>query len=182
MERAVLARLIKTGNATAAVKSVDEKVRKLWVSALQSRLFNDVLARRIDAIDQLLDGDLAYKHENGACFSVGSAAVEQPRCGAFEISPTGPLLGCRMTLPDREPLRVEQDVFDRAGLTPADFRSPRLGKVRGARRPLRVRPDDVELAAGVDEHGAHVTVAFTLPAGSFATVLLRELMKTELSD
>src|SRR5688572_33485419 len=41
MERAVLARLHKTGNPTAAVKSIDEKIRKLWVSALQSRLFND---------------------------------------------------------------------------------------------------------------------------------------------
>ena len=33
-------------------------------------------------------------------------------------------------------------------------------------------PVDTALAAGTDEHGAHVTVAFTLPAGSFATVLL----------
>jgi tRNA(Glu) U13 pseudouridine synthase TruD len=30
----------------------------------------------------------------------------------------------------------------------------------------------------VDEHGAHITVAFTLPAGSYATVLMRELMKS----
>ncbi|MDB5305559.1 MAG: hypothetical protein JWM97_3108, partial [Phycisphaerales bacterium] len=29
-----------------------------------------------------------------------------------------------------------------------------------------------------DEHGAHITLAFTLPPGSFATVLLREIMKT----
>jgi tRNA(Glu) U13 pseudouridine synthase TruD len=31
----------------------------------------------------------------------------------------------------------------------------------------------------VDEFGPHVTVAFTLPAGSFATVFLRELMKSD---
>jgi len=55
-----------------------------------------------------------------------------------------------------------------------------IGKVKGARRPLRVRPTDTSLAAGVDEHGAHITVAFTLPPGSFATVLLGELMKTEV--
>ena len=40
-------------------------------------------------------------------------------------------------------------------------------------------PKDIQLAAGVDEHGAHITVAFTLPAGSYATVLLRELMKND---
>ena len=179
MERAVQARLAKTGNPTAAVKSIDEKIRRLWVSALQSRLFNDVLARRVDSIDVLQDGDLAYKHENGACFKVESAAAEQPRCDAFEISPTGPLLGCRMSVPDGQPLQVEQELFAAAGLSAGDFRNPRLGKVRGARRPLRVRPEAVDLAAGVDDHGAHATVAFTLPAGSFATVFLRELMKAD---
>jgi tRNA pseudouridine13 synthase len=76
-----------------------------------------------------------------------------------------------------EPLRIEREVFEQAGLQGSDFRSPRLGKVRGARRPLRVKPEAVELAAGVDEHGPYVTIAFTLPAGSFATVLMRELMK-----
>jgi tRNA(Glu) U13 pseudouridine synthase TruD len=40
-----------------------------------------------------------------------------------------------------------------------------------------VKPEDFDLTGGVDEHGPHITVAFTLPAGSFATVLLRELTK-----
>ena len=71
----------------------------------------------------MLDGDLAYKHDNGACFRVDAAAVEQPRCEAFEISPTGPLVGYRMTLPQGEPLRIEEQVFassraDAAGLPP----------------------------------------------------------------
>jgi tRNA pseudouridine13 synthase len=179
MERAVLARFVKTESASAAVRSVDEKVRKIWVSALQSRLFNEVVAARIDSLDRLMDEDLAYKHENGACFRVESAAVEQPRCDAFEISPTGPMLGYRMSQPGGEPARIEQSAFTSAGLSAADFRSPHLGKAKGARRPLRVKPEAVELAAGVDEHGPHVTVAFTLPAGSFATVLLRELTKNE---
>jgi tRNA pseudouridine13 synthase len=180
MERGVLARLVKTGRPEAAVRSIDQKIRKLWVSALQSRLFNEVVARRIDSLSRVLDGDLAYKHENGACFRVEDAAVEQPRAGAFEISPTGPLLGSRMSEPSGEPARLEQDVFAAAGLAPNDFRrSPHIGRVRGARRPLRVKPEAVELAAGVDEHGPHITVAFTLPAGSFATVFLRELMKSD---
>jgi tRNA pseudouridine13 synthase len=61
MEQSVLARLIKTNNATAAVRSIDQKIRRLWLSALQSRIFNQVLARRIEgnAFDRLLDGDLA---------------------------------------------------------------------------------------------------------------------------
>ena len=182
MERRVLARLMKTGRPSAAVRAIDEKLRRLWVSALQSRMFNDVVARRVsgDTLDKLMDGDLAYKHENGAVFRIeeGQAAAEQPRCDAFEVSPTGPLIGYRMTTPGGEPLRVESEAFAAVGLEPGHFRGHAIGKVKGARRPLRVRPEDVDLSGGVDDHGGYIAVAFTLPPGSFATVLLEELMKT----
>src|SRR4051812_45055487 len=79
--------------------------------------------------------------------------VEHRGADALDISRGGPLLVFRMSPPAGEPLRIEEEVFAAAGLSPGDFRSPHLGKVRGARRPLRVRPADVELAAGVDEHG-----------------------------
>jgi len=177
MERRILARLIKTGKPGAAARAVDHKLCRLWVSALQSRTFNDVLTRRIDKIDSLMDGDLAWKHDSGAVFHVEQAAVEQPRCDAFEISPSGPLIGYRLSLPSGEPLAIEQACFGEARLTPGDFRRAGDLKVSGARRPLRVKPQDVEFAGGADEHGPHITLAFTLPPGSFATVLLREIMK-----
>jgi tRNA pseudouridine13 synthase len=182
MERRVLARLMKTHRPSAAARAVDEKIRRLWVSALQSRVFNDVVARRIEQLDQLFDGDLAYKHENGACFKVESAATEQPRCDAWDVSPTGPLVGYRMSLPEGRALEMEQEALAVVELTPADFRKAGKHKVKGARRPLRVRPTDVRLEAGVDDHGAHITVAFVLPAGSYATVFLRELMKLDSSE
>jgi len=179
MERRILARLIKTGKPVAAFKAIDERLRRLWVSAAQSWMFNQVLAKRMEAgnFDQLLAGDLAYKHENGACFAVESADTEQPRAAAFEVSPTGPLVGYRMTLPTGEPLAIEEAVMAEAHLHPQDFKNEHGQRVKGARRPLRVKPEDVELTGGVDDHGPHITVAFTLPAGSFATVLLRELTK-----
>jgi tRNA pseudouridine13 synthase len=179
MERRVLARLMKTHRPGAAVGAVDEKVRRLWVSALQSKVFNDVVARRIDDLNELFDGDLAYKHQNGACFRVESAATEQPRADAWEISPTGPLVGYRMTLPEGPELELEQAALAEVELRPEDFRKAGKHKVRGARRPLRVRPTETRLEAGVDEHGGYITVAFNLPAGSYATVLMRELMKSE---
>ena len=179
MERRLLARFIKTRRPGATVREIDERLRRLWVSALQSRMFNDVLSRRIDTIDRLMDGDVAEKHENGACFTVEDAAKEQPRADAFEISPTGPLVGYRMTHPHGEPGRIEEEVLAESGLKPADFKQSGKHRVKGARRSLRVKPTAIELAGGVDEHGPQITVAFTLPAGSFATVLLRELMKND---
>jgi len=177
MERRVLSRLIKTSKPSAAARVVEEPVRRLWVSALQSRAFNDVVARRIESIDQVLLGDFAYKHENGACFRVEDPAAEQPRADSFEISATGPIVGYRMSEPTEEPARIEHEVLERFGLKPENFRVEGRLKVKGTRRPLRVKPSEIEVVGGADEHGPHVTVAFTLPAGSFATVLLREVMK-----
>jgi tRNA pseudouridine13 synthase len=182
IERRVLARLMKTHRPSAAIHAIDDKIRRLWVSAVQSRLFNDVLAKRISTIDKLMDGDLAYKHDNGACFRVESAATEQPRCDAFEISPTGPLVGYRMTEPQGEPLKIEEETMTTVSLTAKDFRQSGKMRVKGARRPLRIKPENIEIAGGVDEFGSHITVAFTLPAGAFATVLLREVMKSDQEE
>ena len=179
LERRVLARLMKTHKPNAAVRVIDEKLKRLWVSALQSKLFNDVVAKRLDTIDTVMLGDVAYKHDNGACFRVTDSAAEQPRCANFEISPSGPLVGYRVTLPEGEPLNIEQEVFAAAGLKPDDFKHAGRQSAKGARRPLRVKPADVELAGGADEHGPYVALAFTLPAGSFATILLSEVMKSK---
>jgi tRNA pseudouridine13 synthase len=182
MERRILARFMKTQKHGQAVRAIDERLRRLWVSALQSRIFNDVLVQRIDMIDKLFDGDIAMKEENGACFPVESAAIEQPRCDAFEISPTGPLAGYRVTMPLGEPLKIEEQVLKSHGLTSGHFKQEARDQAKGARRPLRVKPADISLEGGVDNFGSHITVAFTLPAGSFATVLLRELMKADVAE
>ena len=58
-----------------------------------------------------------------------------------------------------------------AGLDEAIFR--RIGPLAaGTRRPIAVRPDD--LTAEVE--GEAVVLRFGLPAGSFATVLLHEIL------
>ena len=49
---------------------------------LQSRLFNQVVAERLDSIDRLMDGDLAYKHDNGAVFP-----LFQPRPSSRAATP-----------------------------------------------------------------------------------------------
>ena len=179
-EQRVLARLAESGDPAAAVAGIDRKMRRLYVSALQSRLFNRVVAARLTegTLGILKAGDLAWKHANGACFRVVDPAAEQARADAFEISPTGPLFGRKMTEPADLPAEAEAAALAHYGLSREDFRrSP--DRPDGARRPLRVRPTDTTLAAGVDEHGPHVTVAFTLPPGAYATTLMREVMKVE---
>ena len=72
-----------------------------------------------------------------------------------------------------------------AGLTVeqlAAFDEQAPGMVEGARRPLRVPVTDADLEAGLDEHGTYIRVAFDLPRGAFATVVLDEIMKNGRSD
>jgi tRNA(Glu) U13 pseudouridine synthase TruD len=52
----------------------------------------------------------------------------------------------------------------------------------GDRRPLRVRLSNPELESGFDEHGPYVRVAFDLPPGAYATVVLREALGDGLVD
>ncbi len=182
MERRILARLMKSHKPSAAVRMIEEPLRRLWVSALQSRIFNEVLTRRMDSFDKIQLGDFAWKHDNGACFLVEDLAAETPRCEAFEISPTGPLVGYRMSEPNGAPVELEKAVLAEHQLEPAQFREAGKHKVKGARRPLRIKLENFELSSGVDEFGEHITVAFTLPAGSFATVALREITKTDVES
>lgn len=182
MERRLVHRIIKTGKASGAGRALEEKLRRLFVSALQSRIFNEVLAKRIDTYDQLIEGDWAYKTENGACFHVEDLAAEQPRAAAWEVSPTGPLIGFRVSLADKAAGEIEQAVLAEHKLTPEMFKVPGHHRVKGARRPLRIKPEGLEYSAGVDENGGYITLAFSLPPGAFATVLLREIMKNDVAE
>ena len=51
----------------------------------------------------------------------------------------------------------------------------------GSRRPLRFFAKDMALEAAEDSHGLYLQVAFTLPSGTYATVLLGEVMKTDIT-
>jgi tRNA pseudouridine13 synthase len=152
------------------------RAKRMWyVNSLQSHLFNQILARRLDRLDRVFAGDWAMKTENGACFLVESAEQEQPRADRFEISPTGILFGSRVSWAEGEPGLIERTVVSENGMTPEGLtQAAKTCGFRGERRPLRVRLDGIEWA--LDDNV--LTVNFALPPGAYATNVLRELMKT----
>ena len=150
--------------------------RQWFLNAYQSHLFNHVLAARIQTIDRIFTGDWAMKHDNGACFPVEDATVEQPRADRFEISPTGPLFGSRAPWASGEPGLIEETVITEQGETKEGLQqAARAAGFRGERRTLRIKLEDLEWSVDGDA----VTLSFTLPPGAYATSVLRELMKTE---
>lgn len=150
--------------------------KRLWyLHAYQSHLFNRVLARRLDRLDQVMVGDWAMKLDNGACFPVEDAAAEQPRADRFEISPTGPLFGSRAPWASGEPGAIERAVIEAEGTTPdALVEAAKACGFRGERRPLRVKLMDLEWSL----RDGDLILSFALPPGAYATNVLRELMKT----
>lgn len=172
--------LVKSGGKSRqAWRVVDHTLRKLFLSAFQSELFNLVLANRIEhnLFDRLETGDVAYKHINGACFRVEDAGIEQPRCDAFEISPTGPLFGARLTKATGIPGEIEQAVLAQSGVSEELLTGRDSGRLDGSRRPLRVPLKDLRHETGTDERGPYLKLEFSLPAGAYATTLIREISK-----
>lgn len=174
-EREVLQRLLKRPDAwEKAFHAVHPRLKTLYLSAFQSSIFDRLLDERLDSFDRVMTGDLAWKHENGACFLVEDAEGESERASRFEISPTGPLFGCKMKLPAGEPLEMEEALLKEEGLTLADFDLPGGLRLEGERRPLRVPLEMVDLNSDSDG----LVLEFSLPKGAYATSVLREVIKS----
>ncbi|MFA6134084.1 MAG: tRNA pseudouridine(13) synthase TruD [Phycisphaerae bacterium] len=163
-----------------AIAAIDKRMRRLYVSAFQSAIFNEVLTRRIGTIDRVLAGDLAQKEDSGGVFSVQDVAAEQARADHFEISPTGPIAGYRGNLAGGEMGQIEQEALARWQVDLEDFRRVGTLKIKGGRRALRFPLRQVALTGGSDQHGSFLELAFAAPSGCYATVVLREVMKAGL--
>ncbi len=170
------------GKHKRAYYAVDVRLKKFFVNAYQSYLFNKVLAARINELDAIRPGDLAYKHDNGAVFRVEDAAAEMERAKRFEISPTGPIFGYKMTEAAGDIGVLEESVLGAEPVKMDDFGRLRGMKCHGARRPLRFRPFDLAVEPGDDEYGPFIELSFTLSAGCYATMLLREVCKENLEE
>jgi tRNA pseudouridine13 synthase len=147
------------------------------LNSLQSALFNEVLALRLETFGKLYSGDLAFLHRSGAVFQVMDAEREQPRADAFEISPSGPLVGRDLISPAGYPREIEDEVLSRWGIGGEHLASRAMRRAPGARRPLRVPLPN----ASVEAHENGYKVRFDLPAGTYATVVMQEVMKSGLA-
>ena len=170
-ERTALAKLVKTHDVVAALRTIDNRLKRLFVSAFQSDLFNQLLADRLDSLNKLEAGDVAYIHKSGASFVVEDIAREQPRADTFEISPAGPLFGVKYLAARGKAGQRELAVLQAAEVSLKEFDLPGV-RFKGGRRPYRIPLHD---AAFYWDEG--LIISFVLPPGGYATMVLREVMK-----
>jgi tRNA pseudouridine13 synthase len=155
------------------------------LSAGQSALFNlYALARRADHTQRrVLSGDVLKKVDRGGLFVSDDPATDQARLDRGELVITGPMFGSKMKSPppDTDAYERERGVLQHAGVG-ADALAA-LGKsAPGTRRPLLVPVQDAEVDVVSDANGSGVRLRFFLPAGSYATVLLREIQGVSTPD
>jgi tRNA pseudouridine13 synthase len=154
-------------------------LRKLALSSVQSALFNSYLAQRLadGLLRTVLAGDIMAKYPFGGMFEAEDAVREQARFDAREVVTAGPIFGRKMFPARAEAAAREEHVLAAHGLTREAFLG--FGKLfEGTRRHNLVYVDDLALEK-VDEG---IWFSFSLPAGSYATVLLSEFMKVEVLD
>jgi len=173
-ERDVLQRLAARPDVwEKAFGVIHPRLKKLYLSAFQSSLFDKVVEQRLEALDRVMEGDLAWKHVNGACFLVESAEAEAARADSFEISASGPMFGSRMKQPAGAVLAMEQQILEDEGIICDDFDLGSGLRMEGERRPLRVPLENVAWSVEDD----FLLVEFSLPKGSYATSVVREITK-----
>ncbi|MFB6192096.1 MAG: tRNA pseudouridine(13) synthase TruD [Haloarculaceae archaeon] len=171
----------------AALDRLPANLRAMFVHAAQSRLFNEIVSRRMGRglpLGEAVAGDVV-------CFRARDAPEGLPlpdpdrsqrvtgdrlrsvnrHCARGRAFVTAPLIGTDTEFGGGEPGEIERATLDEHDLTRAAFDLPEPFGSEGTRRAVLVRTDP---AVARDP----LTVSFRLPKGSYATTLLREVMKT----
>ena len=161
-------------------RRIDRHLRGLLISSVRSQLFNEVLAERIEQAcwDRPLPGDYFMLDGSRSGFAEDPADERlEARCVSQDIHPSGPLWG-RGT----PPVASAAAELERSALEPFARWRDRLEHLglEQERRALRVRLPDLEWR--FDGRADTLTLCFFLPAGAFATVLLREVLEVTAPD
>ncbi|MFW5442748.1 MAG: tRNA pseudouridine(13) synthase TruD [Methylococcaceae bacterium] len=150
--------------------------RSIYLSAARSYLFNQLLAKRIlaNTWNQAVAGDVFVFDQSNSYFKTDQpdASVKE-RINAGEIHPTGMMFGKGERETKAIALEIEDSIINNnpslaEGLIQYDL--------KGARRPLRVLVGDLQWDFISD---SEMILSFSLSAGSYATSLLRELVKID---
>jgi tRNA pseudouridine13 synthase len=124
--------------------------RKLFASVVQAEVFNRyVIARLTEGLERPLSGEVVRLAGTGSLFAVDSPDAELPRWQTRDIVPSGPITGPKM--------RASK------------------GRGDGTRRDVMLWPEDLLITEG--EQPGSLVVSMFLPAGSYATQVVRELTR-----
>jgi tRNA pseudouridine13 synthase len=164
------------GEWVKALRSTSLKLRRLYVQAYQSMIFNRTLSRAIETgvdISTFQEGDnWADVSEDGLVTSAARGVRDAPTMRAV---PMVQLVGYAYRDYGSRFDALIKEVLEDEGVTPGQFYVKEMQEISsegGFRRPhMAVRDSNWSVVGGTARLG------FTLARGQYATVLLREIIK-----
>lgn len=153
----------------------ERHVAGLYLSAVRSFLFNELLALRVAAgtWNQALPGDVFMFGRGHSFFAAPDLTPDiVERLAAGEIHPSGPLWGKGESPASGAALELEQAV---AAQYPDLCEGLLAQGVEMGRRPYRLKAEGLAW----ERQGGTLWLEFFLPAGAYATTLLRELVAAD---
>ncbi|HAK50263.1 MAG TPA: tRNA pseudouridine(13) synthase TruD, partial [Salmonella bongori] len=154
----------------------DRNKRSFWLSAARSALFNQIVHQRLTKPDfnQVVDGDALQLAGRGSWFVATSEELPelQRRVDEKALMITASLPGSGEWGTQREALAFEQDAIAQETVLQSLLLRE---KVEASRRAMLLYPQQLSWNWWDD---VTVELRFWLPAGSFATSVVRELINT----
>lgn len=194
-ERLMLKHLTEKPNGfVEAFKKLPTKLRKLFPQAYQAYLFNKFLSRRIRTglpRDRAEVGDHVVNVEASGLpmfkmhrtVSTGKIAEINRAIRNGRMYLTIPLVGFKQRLSQGLQGEIERQILEEEEVSPGSFKIEAMpeislrGGLRSAMTPIKDFLLDEVLEDSANSSKRQAKVTFTLYRGSYATILLRELMK-----
>ena len=166
IERMVLREMIEHGEPIRAIRIIPVSLRRFYVQAYQSFIFNQSLSAAF------LDGENLFEAQSGdVCFDSHSIIGKYVKGSDQKLAL--PFVGYSYYKKTRFDFQISK-ILELEEISPKDFFIKEMQEVssEGGFRQAAIKCSEYE------SHGDDV-VEFSLSRGSFATILLREIMKPE---
>ena len=163
LEKIALKEMIEHNDPVRALRALPLSIRRFFVQAYQSYIFNHTLSKSLDAGEELFS-----PQSNDVCYN------KNGELGKFENNPSQrlsvPFVGYSYYKKTRFHYYIEKILRDE-GLTHKDFFSKEIQEIssEGGFRNSSIKCDDYSTSGNI--------VSFSLSRGSFATMVLREIIK-----
>ncbi|MCH7561339.1 MAG: tRNA pseudouridine(13) synthase TruD [Thaumarchaeota archaeon] len=163
IEKIVLKEMIDHGDALRAIRSIQISLRRFYIQAYQSFLFNQSLSSAFSDGENLFDAEL-----NDVCFDFHGIIGKYVK--GLDQRLALPFVGYSYYKKTRFNYQISK-ILEQEEITPKDFFIKEMQEVssEGGFRQAVVHCFDYS--------SSDTTIEFSLSRGSFATILLREIMK-----
>jgi tRNA pseudouridine13 synthase len=164
----------------AAIRCLNRNERVFWINTFQSYVWNSMATERLKLYGaKVIEGDLIQRNENE--YQVELASGDLSDLSIYDV--VLPLPGYDVLYPGNRMSKLYEDFLERSKVS-FEKSAPPEATARGGYRRLIVEASNLNCETFQEEAEPHLLSArlsFDLPKGTYATMLLRELLLTTVT-